>query len=146
LNQNNIYSNAVLGEFTSNQNAHINFYRSRNYNIDRKFKSFGSLGETRFHIGPSNIFTGDYDDDTFHGVFPEFISFEKELSANERNRVESYLALKYGITLNEKNLTEIQRILFFGTRVTTEFLKTAFLEWVEMIFLCSTNIRVKVRI
>src|SRR5690606_38852289 len=34
------------------------------------------------------------------GLFPEYISFDRQLTDNERNRVESYLAIKYGITLD----------------------------------------------
>lgn len=37
----------------------------------------------------------------FNGVIPEFIFFNRFLSFNERVRVESYLALKYGISLNQ---------------------------------------------
>src|SRR5699024_9591125 len=34
----------------------------------------------------------------FDGILPEFITFNRKLSKNEFHRIESYLALKYGIT------------------------------------------------
>lgn len=37
----------------------------------------------------------------FKGLIPEMIIFNQSLSLNERTRVESYLALKYGISLNQ---------------------------------------------
>jgi|GEM_PF-3544317 len=37
----------------------------------------------------------------FKGAIPEVITFPKKLTTVERNRVESYMALKYGITLNQ---------------------------------------------
>jgi hypothetical protein len=88
-------------------NANINFYNWYIYQTDKKFKSYGRAGETSFYIGRSynNQITVDNQviesqADYFKGNFPEFISFPFELTANEKNRVESYLALKYGITLN----------------------------------------------
>jgi hypothetical protein len=40
-----------------------------------------------------------------HGVIPEFILYEKILNEGEINKVESYLALKYGITLQKNYIT-----------------------------------------
>lgn len=85
--------------YQSVSNANINFYHWNIYQIDRKFKSYGYKGETTFSIGKQ--FTGNTNGSYFQGNFPEFISFPFELTANQKNRVESYLALKYGITLDE---------------------------------------------
>ncbi len=101
LNNKNAYSREIYDEYISDKNANVNFYHTNHYNIDKKFKSYGQLGETSFYIGAKVNFDPDFNfpDNTFWGNFPEFISFTRELSSNERNRVESYLALKYGLTL-----------------------------------------------
>ncbi len=39
------------------------------------------------------------DADTYHGIIPELLEFKRELLPIERERVQSYLALKYGLTL-----------------------------------------------
>ncbi len=113
FNTTNLSANEIAVDYNSNENAHINFYHTSHYNVDKKFKSYGQEGETAFHIGKTTeINLGEeIEDEDFVGSFPEFISFPRELSRNERNRVDSYLALKYGITLsgntsylNSKNL------------------------------------------
>src|SRR5690606_27559117 len=80
----------------------INIYTWNIYQTEGKYKSYGYRGETKFSIrklfnNPDGIDAGYY-----YGNFPEFISFPFELTANQRNRVESYLALKYGITLERR--------------------------------------------
>ncbi len=102
FNTTNLSANEIAADYGSNENAHINFYHTSHYNIDKKFKSYGQEGETAFHIGKTTeINLGEeMEDEDFVGSFPEFISFPRELSRNERNRVDSYLALKYGITLS----------------------------------------------
>src|SRR5690606_16142758 len=53
----------------------------------------------------------------FYGNFPEFISFPFELSANQKNRVESYLALKYGITLyNKSSYKNSRNVVFWNSK------------------------------
>lgn len=51
--------------------------------------------------GESDVFIGKFNDaaDNYVGSIPEFIIYRKALSKEERERVESYLAIKYGITL-----------------------------------------------
>jgi hypothetical protein len=39
---------------------------------------------------------------SFSGIIPEFILFKRCISFTERQKVESYLALKYGISINQK--------------------------------------------
>lgn len=84
-----------------NQLVSINFYNWNVFQASKKLKSYGAQGETTFYIGRGffNGFFGQTGFD-FKGNFPEFISFPYELNANEKNRVESYLALKYGVTLD----------------------------------------------
>lgn len=78
----------------------IDFHSWNLYQTDRRFKSFGRDGETNFYIGRE--FQNDTVDAKYYaGNFPEFISFPFELTANQRNRVDSYLGLKYGITLDK---------------------------------------------
>lgn len=105
LNNKNAYSREIFDEFSSDKNANVNFYHTNHYNIDKKFKSYGQLGETEFYIGAKVNYDPDQNfiDNSFWGRFPEFVSFTRELSSNEKNRVESYLALKYGLTLNKKS-------------------------------------------
>ncbi len=50
-------------------------------------------------FGIGNHFTSDVDAQ-FAGGIAETIAFNQILTSDERNRVESYLAIKYGITLN----------------------------------------------
>lgn len=104
FNNKNVFTKEIYSDYTSDKNANVNFYHTNNYNIDKKFKSYGQEGETTFYIGkPTQIDPDEsYEDNYFYGNFPEFISFPKELSNNERNRIESYLALKYGLTLNKR--------------------------------------------
>ncbi|RZL20403.1 MAG: T9SS type A sorting domain-containing protein [Pedobacter sp.] len=88
-----------VASYQSVSSAYINFYNWNIYSIDKRFKSFGYRGETSFNIGKefeNDQVSADY----FTGNFPEFISYPFELSADQRVRVESYLALKYGITLS----------------------------------------------
>lgn len=111
FNDKDVFVNMLSKAYHSNNNAHINYYHFNNYDIDKKFKSFGLRGETNFIIGKYISFAFERRDFYFSGLFPELISYPFQLSYNERNRIESYLALKYGITLspqttyrNSKNL------------------------------------------
>lgn len=101
--------------YQSVNNANVNFYSWNLYQTDRRFKSYGMDGETNLYIGR------DFQNDTidaksFSGNFPEFISFPFELTANQRNRVDSYLALKYGISLFQKeSYRNSKNIVFWKT-------------------------------
>ncbi len=52
----------------------------------------------RIGKGRTEYTNGDY---PWHGYISETIVFDKTLTDNQRNRVESYLALKYGTTLDQ---------------------------------------------
>lgn len=98
--------------YNSNNNAYINFYKWNIYQLNKKLRSYGLEGETEFSIGklyqnPPNQSENipEVSAAYFAGNFPEFISFPFELTYNQRNRVESYLALKYGITLIQNGST-----------------------------------------
>lgn len=124
LNDNTLFSLETQTEYESDQNAYINFYHTNNYNIDQKFKSYGKEGETEIFIGRSSLVFPDnnHNNESFIGNFPEFISFNKELNANERIRVSSYLALKYGLTLNkETSYLSSKNIIFWNEKNNIKF-------------------------
>lgn len=75
-------------------NGRINTLLWYNFNSKKITNSFGSNGESSIFIGKS--FTSAAN---FVGQIPEFIVYRKALNDKEKWRVESYLALKYGITL-----------------------------------------------
>ncbi len=96
------YANENTSGFNSLTKANVNFYHWNYYQSDKRFKSSGLNGETSFYIGKNftnSTATPVLEGQSFSGNFPEFISYPFELTWNEKNRVESYLALKYGITL-----------------------------------------------
>lgn len=94
------YASRMGATFNQHQNANVYFYGWNNFDIDKKFKSYGELGETLFTIGESFDIPGKFQQGEryFSGLLPEYVAFNRQLSKNEQNRVESYLALKYGIT------------------------------------------------
>jgi hypothetical protein len=110
------YINKQVSAYQSMDNAQVNFYHWNIYQTDKKFKSYGYEGETEFYIG-KEFNNPDLNADYFNGNFPEFISFPFELSANQKNRVESYLALKYGITLNKgESYKNSKNIVFWNKK------------------------------
>lgn len=116
ISMNTLYLDEHLGSYTSDNNASVNFYHWNIYNTDRKFKSYGYEGETTFYIGKDFVNTAEsINAQGFEGNFPEFISYPFELSANQRNRVESYLALKYGLTLVDEVYRSAKNIVFWNT-------------------------------
>ncbi|QYJ68246.1 T9SS type A sorting domain-containing protein [Flavobacterium litorale] len=113
---NTLYVDEHLGVYISDNNASVNFYHWNIYNTDRKYKSYGYEGETTFYIGKDFVNTTEsIDAQGFEGNFPEFVSYPFELSANQRNRVESYLALKYGLTLVDEVYKSAENIVFWNT-------------------------------
>ncbi len=107
LNSAGVSGLEISETYTPNDLGVINYYHLNNYNIDRKFRSYGETGETSVFIGKQGQLNGSgedaLNDNYFFGNFSEVISFTRALSKNERNRVESYLAIKYGITLKEND-------------------------------------------
>ena len=106
----------ILSDYQGKKES-INFYNWNIYQLEHKYKSYGYKGETKFSIGkdfhnPEGIWGANY-----IGNFPEFISFPYELTANQRNRVESYLALKYGVTLDsKKSYRNSKNIIFWDNK------------------------------
>ncbi|AXG74260.1 T9SS C-terminal target domain-containing protein [Flavobacterium arcticum] len=108
--------------------VYINFYKWNLYQLNNKLKSYGKEGETEFSIGKSYVNPPNQEENIpavlaeyFSGNFPEFISFPFELTYNQRNRVESYLALKYGVTLIQNGATnyrDSKNIIFWNKENT----------------------------
>lgn len=117
------YASKMTADFTQHQNTHVHFYSWSNYDIDKKFKSYGKLGETSFSIGEHSIFENLDNGEDFAGLLPEYISFDRTLTDNERNRVESYLGLKYGITLAKKRSYKNSKNKIFWDRINNELFK-----------------------
>lgn len=59
-------------------------------------KVIGRMGLSTMYIGKD---AGNHQWQSFKGKLPEFFTYKKILTLNERNRVNSYLALKYAITM-----------------------------------------------
>ncbi|MFC7526894.1 Calx-beta domain-containing protein, partial [Parapedobacter sp. GCM10030251] len=56
---------------------------------------------TFFEVGGRTAGSTIYDNRVFNGKIPEVIAYNSELSPMENNRVESYLAIKYGLSLDQ---------------------------------------------
>jgi hypothetical protein len=106
--QNDTAAEMVL---TDRRIAALDVYKYGNYNTG--FKTFPELytyiqnkpeklgiASRRLHLGqpPGNQ---QLPVSAFSGIIPELILFNRALSPVERQKVESYLALKYGISLNQ---------------------------------------------
>lgn len=77
-------------------NALVNTLNWFDSNSNKINNSVGTGGESTVFIGKS---TSNPSMTAFKGLIPEFIIYRKALSKEERQKVESYLAIKYGITL-----------------------------------------------
>jgi hypothetical protein len=75
-------------------NARINTLVWHNYNKPTIFNSFGVSGESTVSVGGAFGTTN-----AFNGDIAEVIMYPEALNDNQRLRVESYLGIKYGITL-----------------------------------------------
>ena len=64
------------------------------------FSGYTVSSEAAFYLGDNESGNNDSEDSPFTGDIGEVIAFLQPLIAGERNRVESYLAIKYGKTLD----------------------------------------------
>ncbi len=69
---------------------------------DGIFRSF-SLNQNRVFPNAMEYFLGRWNTEYFRGRICEVIAYDGNLSATEANRVKSYLAIKYGISLGQVN-------------------------------------------
>lgn len=75
-------------------NALINTLNWFDFNSNHINHAMGTGGESTVFVGKANEGAA-----YFSGSIPEFLIYRKALSKEERQRIESYLAIKYGITL-----------------------------------------------
>lgn len=75
-------------------NALVNTLNWFDFNSTHINNDMGTGGESKVFVGKANDGASN-----FSGSIPEFIFYRKALSKEERQRIESYLAIKYGITL-----------------------------------------------
>lgn len=75
-------------------NARIDTFLWHDFNSRKILNSYGNIGESKINVGKQFGTT-----ESFKGEIPEFIVFRRALNDKEKLRIESYLALKYGITL-----------------------------------------------
>ncbi|EMQ94818.1 hypothetical protein D778_00458 [Xanthomarina gelatinilytica] len=85
-------------ENTANDNMEL-YYNANNVgNEDNDPTKYARINNTRYWIGRSQYWNGSFD-----GRIAEIITYDSRKSDNnltqERNRIQSYLAVKYGITL-----------------------------------------------
>lgn len=85
-------------ENTSNNNMEL-YYNANNVgNEDNDPSKYARINNTRYWIGRSQYWDGSFD-----GRIAEIITYDSRKSdtnlTQERNRIQSYLAVKYGITL-----------------------------------------------
>ena len=89
----------VLGLSWSSGNAPSFYVEGRAVSADPTTAASGALyGADRLHIGGSTA-SGSGND--WDGNISEVIFYGDELDDDDRNKVESYLALKYGVTLDQ---------------------------------------------
>ncbi|MDT0294910.1 T9SS type A sorting domain-containing protein [Mesonia ostreae] len=117
------FASQLFSKFNQHQNTHVHFYSWSNYDQDKKFKSFGRKGETLHYIGRYIPFEEVENGLQFNGLLPEFVSYDRMLTDNERNRIESYLGLKYGITLNRTRDYKNSKNKIFWDKVNNELFK-----------------------
>jgi len=86
-------------DWNSGGNSFIN--GSAGYQHDREwhivYQERGSSHTNKFYAG------GYYNNRGYYGDIAEIISYDDRLSNQEQNQIETYLAIKYGITLENKN-------------------------------------------
>src|SRR5699024_1184608 len=117
------YSSQLLSNRNLQENAAIYASNWDQYAQTHKFKQYGLEGESWNIVGqflPSPFI--DDADANFHGYLPEFIYFDRALTKNEETRVASYLALKYGISLDKHlNYLDSKNQKFWNKENNTHF-------------------------
>ena len=99
-NSTTVSYNKFIGILSSRNNTSINgqelFYNANKIdNMEVGVPQFSNFGNKRYWLGRSQVYNG-----SFGGRIAEVITFSnRKNDATERRRIESYLALKYGITL-----------------------------------------------
>lgn len=104
-------------------NALVNTLNWFDFNSNKINNEVGVGGESTVYIGKATTVPSM---SAFNGFIPEFVIYRKSLSKEERQRVESYLAIKYGITLTPdvdyynseyKTIWDKDYNILFGNRI-----------------------------
>jgi uncharacterized repeat protein (TIGR01451 family) len=113
----NTASTVMLSSFIENANAY-SFFNNGVANGTASFNS--SPTGNRLTIGSHNA-TG-VDKNFFNGQIAEIIVFDRAVTAIERANAESYLAIKYGVTLGHDYTNSLGTVLYpiasFANRIT----------------------------
>lgn len=92
--------------------AHDILYNSKILTTAKAANPFGSLNGSWYWIGKNYNETAN-----LNGRVAEIFTFSTKLDATSRQKVESYLAIKYGITLGTSTIAEKDYLNSFGTKV-----------------------------
>jgi len=78
-----------------------------------------NVKEPYLRFGNTKTFTKDIE--SFSGFIPEFIAFDHVLRPDDQHLVESYLAIKYGITLPSKDYVNSNRDVIWNTKLNADY-------------------------
>lgn len=131
LNSKKVFNKNFTTEYSELNKEFL--YNYQFYNVEKnKIKTrFGRNGETIYTLGKELPIDGiDYEENDaipFAGLIPEFILFDDKLTKNQNQRVQSYLALKYGLTLQDKSsYLSSNNIEFYNAKNFKHFSKRIF--------------------
>lgn len=92
---------------------------------DKAVISIGEIFHADYPINTSKFNTSALNNRAFYGYTPEFIVYNRILTPLERRRAETYLAVKYGLTLDMSYIGSREQLLWdtdanrvFNTRIT----------------------------
>lgn len=109
----------IVGDFvqTSDWNIYGTYSETDNWGIqfNGQFKATSATNVVSFNLAAGNEHIGAVSGAEFHGKIGEVILYDQVLTDTERLRVNSYLALKYGITVNQA--TPINYLASDGTTI-----------------------------
>jgi len=92
---------------------------------DKAVVSIGEIFHAAYPVNTSTFNTSALNNRAFYGYTPEFIVYNRILTPLERRKAETYLALKYGLTLDMSYIGSGEQLLWdtdanrgFNTRIT----------------------------
>ncbi|WP_338733412.1 LamG-like jellyroll fold domain-containing protein [Mangrovimonas cancribranchiae] len=92
-------------ENTINDNMELYFNANNVGNVDNEPEAYARVNNTRYWIGRSQYWDGSFD-----GRIAEIITYDSRKNdidlTQERNRIQSYLGIKYGITLGSNGTSQ----------------------------------------
>ncbi|MGH1434481.1 MAG: hypothetical protein ACRBG0_08485, partial [Lewinella sp.] len=98
----------TLPSLTYNQFTDVSTTKGYNGANTGAVASYGTAGSPMggYIVGANNSTGTGGDDAGFTGTVGEFIAYNRNLSPTERRRVDSYMAIKYGITLDQTTVAD----------------------------------------